>query len=97
MHKSWWQEAVVYQVYPRSFQDSNGDGIGDLQGIIQHLDYIKELGVDVIPIMTGIFGAILLMVMHRQIGARILAAPLGRMYRKSASIICTFLRSNSLI
>ena len=48
MHKSWWQEAVVYQVYPRSFQDSNGDGIGDLQGIIQHLDYIKELGVDVI-------------------------------------------------
>ena len=169
MHKSWWQEAVVYQVYPRSFQDSNGDGIGDLQGIIQHLDYIKELGADVIwlnpiykspnadngydiadyqqimpefgtmadfqqllkaararglkimriwsstipltnilgfrrlskvariPIMTGIFGAILLMVMHRQIGARILAAPLGRMYRKSASIICTFLRSNSLI
>ena len=48
MHKSWWQEAVVYQVYPRSFQDSNGDGIGDLQGIIQHLDYIKELGADVI-------------------------------------------------
>ena len=46
--QSWWQEAVVYQVYPRSFQDSNGDGIGDLQGIIQHLDYIKELGVDVI-------------------------------------------------
>ncbi|MCT3339196.1 glycoside hydrolase family 13 protein [Lacticaseibacillus paracasei] len=48
MNKSWWQEAVVYQVYPRSFQDTNGDGIGDLQGIIKHLDYIKKLGVDVI-------------------------------------------------
>ena len=47
--------------------------------------------------MTGIFGAIPSMVMNRLIGARILAAPLGRMYRKSASIICTFLRSNSLI
>ncbi len=48
MHKSWWQEAVVYQIYPRSFQDSNGDGIGDLRGIMSRLDYIKELGVDVI-------------------------------------------------
>lgn len=48
MQKHWWQEAVVYQVYPRSFQDTNRDGIGDLQGIIQHLDYIKTLGVDVI-------------------------------------------------
>lgn len=44
----WWQKAVVYQVYPRSFQDSNGDGIGDLPGIIQRLPYIKKLGVDVI-------------------------------------------------
>lgn len=44
----WWQKAVVYQVYPRSFQDSNGDGIGDLQGIIQRLPYIKKLGADVI-------------------------------------------------
>ncbi|MBN2222176.1 MAG: alpha-glucosidase, partial [Vallitaleaceae bacterium] len=44
----WWQEAVVYQVYPRSFQDSNGDGIGDLQGIISRLDYIEFLGANVI-------------------------------------------------
>lgn len=46
--KRWWKEAVAYQIYPRSFQDSNGDGIGDLQGIIQRLDYIKDLGIDVI-------------------------------------------------
>ncbi|WFA07339.1 alpha-glucosidase [Bacillus sp. HSf4] len=44
----WWKEAVVYQIYPRSFFDANGDGIGDLQGIIQKLDYIKHLGADVI-------------------------------------------------
>ncbi|MFC6182418.1 glycoside hydrolase family 13 protein [Lactiplantibacillus daowaiensis] len=44
----WWQQAVVYQVYPRSFQDSNGDGIGDLPGITSRLDYIKKLGADVI-------------------------------------------------
>lgn len=45
---AWWKEAVVYQIYPRSFMDSNGDGIGDLQGIIRRLDYLKTLGVDVI-------------------------------------------------
>jgi len=44
----WWQEAVVYQIYPRSFQDSNDDGIGDINGIISRLDYLKNLGVDVI-------------------------------------------------
>ncbi|HIT05831.1 MAG TPA: alpha-glucosidase [Candidatus Scybalocola faecipullorum] len=44
----WWQKAVVYQVYPRSFQDSSGDGIGDLRGIISRLDYLKTLGVDAI-------------------------------------------------
>lgn len=44
----WWQSAVVYQIYPRSFADSNGDGVGDLRGILQHLDYLETLGVDVI-------------------------------------------------
>ena len=44
----WWQDAVVYQVYPRSFQDSNGDGVGDLRGVISRLDYLKRLGIDVI-------------------------------------------------
>ncbi|EJF00527.1 glycoside hydrolase family 13 protein [Liquorilactobacillus mali] len=48
MKKKWWQKAVVYQVYPRSFQDSNGDGIGDLGGVLKRLPYIKKLGVDVI-------------------------------------------------
>jgi len=48
MKKKWWKEAVVYQIYPRSFKDSNGDGIGDLPGIIQNLDYLKNLGIDVI-------------------------------------------------
>ena len=48
MNKSWWKECVVYQIYPRSFYDSNGDGIGDLRGILQKLDYLKELGIDVI-------------------------------------------------
>lgn len=48
MNRTWWKEAVVYQIYPRSFMDSNGDGIGDLQGIISRLDYLKYLGVDVI-------------------------------------------------
>ena len=43
MEKQWWKESVVYQIYPRSFMDSNGDGIGDLQGIISKLDYLKEL------------------------------------------------------
>jgi oligo-1,6-glucosidase len=46
--KAWWKESVVYQIYPRSFYDSNGDGIGDLRGILQKLDYLKELGVDVV-------------------------------------------------
>jgi oligo-1,6-glucosidase len=44
----WWKKSVVYQIYPRSFMDSNGDGFGDLQGIIQKLDYLKDLGIDVI-------------------------------------------------
>ena len=48
MKNVWWKEAVVYQVYPRSFKDSNGDGIGDLRGIIEKLDYIHDLGIDII-------------------------------------------------
>lgn len=48
IQREWWKEGVVYQIYPRSFQDSNGDGVGDLRGIINRLDYIKDLGVDII-------------------------------------------------
>lgn len=48
MEKKWWKESVVYEIYPRSFMDSNGDGIGDLNGITSRLDYLKELGIDVI-------------------------------------------------
>jgi oligo-1,6-glucosidase len=48
MTKSWWKESIVYQVYPRSFKDSNADGIGDLRGIIQQLDYIQSLGIDAV-------------------------------------------------
>lgn len=48
MSKKWWKESVAYQIYPRSFMDSNGDGIGDIKGIISKLDYLKELGIDVI-------------------------------------------------
>ena len=46
--KDWWKNSVVYQIYPRSFKDSNGDGFGDLPGVIEKLDYLKELGIDVI-------------------------------------------------
>ena len=48
MNEKWWKNAVVYQIYPRSFKDSNGDGIGDLEGIYEKLDYLEELGIDVI-------------------------------------------------
>lgn len=55
IEKRWWKEAVVYQIYPRSFNDSNGDGIGDLKGIIQKIPYLKELGVNVVgsPLFTS--------------------------------------------
>ena len=55
-NRKWWKEAVVYQVYPRSFKDSDGDGVGDLKGVTSKLDYIKSLGVDVVwlnPIFTS--------------------------------------------
>ncbi|WP_071434035.1 glycoside hydrolase family 13 protein [Angelakisella massiliensis] len=48
MKEAWWKEAVVYQIYPRSFMDTNGDGVGDLRGILEKLDYLVELGVDVV-------------------------------------------------
>ena len=48
MHTPWWKKSVIYQVYPRSFCDTNGDGVGDLQGVIRHLDHIQQLGADVI-------------------------------------------------
>ncbi|MBR7540670.1 alpha-glucosidase, partial [Mycobacterium tuberculosis] len=48
MDKKWWHNAVVYQIYPRSFMDSNGDGVGDLAGIISKLDYLQQLGINLI-------------------------------------------------
>lgn len=45
---NWWKKAVIYQIYPRSFKDSNGDGIGDIRGILEKLDYLKNLGIDAI-------------------------------------------------
>lgn len=48
MEKKWWHDKVAYQIYPKSFKDSNGDGIGDLRGIIEKLDYLKELGADIL-------------------------------------------------
>ena len=48
MERKWWHGKVAYQVYPKSFLDTNGDGIGDLQGIISKLDYLKDLGVDIV-------------------------------------------------
>lgn len=47
-YRAWWKNAAVYQIYPSSFNDTNGDGIGDLPGIIEKLDYLKELGVNVV-------------------------------------------------
>ena len=51
----WWKDAVFYQIYPKSFQDTNGDGVGDIRGIINRLDYLQELGIDAIwlcPVLT---------------------------------------------
>jgi alpha-glucosidase len=46
--KLWWKEGVVYQIYPASFKDSNGDGLGDIPGIISKVDYLKDLGIDIV-------------------------------------------------
>ena len=54
MMKKWWHDKVAYQIYPKSFMDSDGDGIGDLRGIISKLDYLKELGVDIIWLFTNL-------------------------------------------
>ena len=48
MNKKWWHDKVAYQIYPKSFLDTNGDGIGDIQGIIHKLDYLKDLGIDIL-------------------------------------------------
>lgn len=48
MKRKWWKEAIIYQIYPKSFLDSDGNGIGDLKGVTSKLDYLKELGIDVI-------------------------------------------------
>ena len=48
MNKKWWHNKVAYQIYPKSFKDTNGDGIGDIPGIISKLDYLKDLGVDTV-------------------------------------------------
>lgn len=48
LHRNWWKEGIVYQIYPRSFQDSDGDGVGDIRGIINRLDYLQSLGIDII-------------------------------------------------
>ena len=48
LNDDWWKQAVVYQIYPRSFADSNSDGLGDLPGILAHVDYLAELGIDAV-------------------------------------------------
>lgn len=52
MKKQWWHGKVAYQIYPKSFNDTNGDGVGDLRGIIEKLDYLKDLGIDIIWISS---------------------------------------------
>jgi oligo-1,6-glucosidase len=61
--RKWWKEATVYQIYPRSFKDTDGDGVGDLKGIISKLDYIKSLGVDVIWLNPIYSSPMMIMVM----------------------------------
>ena len=54
MEKKWWHKTVGYQIYPKSFQDTNGDGIGDLKGVIRHLDKIEKLGANVYLALSGV-------------------------------------------
>ena len=54
MKEKWWKNAVIYQIYPRSFKDDNNDGIGDLKGIISKLDYLEFLGIDAICVITSL-------------------------------------------
>lgn len=54
-YRAWWKDAAVYQIYPSSFNDTNGDGIGDLLGIIEKLDYLEKLGVDVVWLSPSAF------------------------------------------
>lgn len=58
-YRAWWKDATVYQIYPASFNDTNGDGIGDLHGIIEKLDYLKKLNVDVVWLSPSAFSFIL--------------------------------------
>lgn len=53
-HRAWWKEASIYQIYPSSFKDTNGDGLGDIPGIISELDYLKSLGVDIVWLSPGL-------------------------------------------
>lgn len=66
----WWQSAVIYQIYPRSFKDTNGDGIGDLAGIISKLDYLEKLGVTALWYVQSIVHLMMIMVMISVIIAR---------------------------
>jgi alpha amylase-like protein len=87
--RPWWETGVIYQIYPRSFQDSNGDGIGDLKGIEERLDYLVELGVDAIwlsPIFPSPM-ADFVAAGRRTTGCLISAAALGNSMRAPTSII----------
>ena len=52
MERAWWKEAIGYEIYPKSFKDTNGDGIGDLKGIMEKLPYLKELGIDFLSFLS---------------------------------------------